>query len=151
MSSSVNAQGTVADTRLTRCSGTPERNAAGAAHAYKRERGMSSPRRRVGQNEEIGVSDKSRPLVLVCLARRNQGLPSGLMQQLQGVGAVVYVTHGWEGCLRAATSLVPTTIYLDPRLTRRVMPYLRAHPNSAWATIAEVRVEGEPRTLARRR
>jgi hypothetical protein len=84
------------------------------------------------------------------MARRNQRLPSGLMQQLQGVGAVIYVTHGWEGCLRAATSLVPTTIYLDPRLTRRVMPYLRAHPNSAWATIAEVRGEGA-RTLGQRR
>jgi hypothetical protein len=105
----------------------------------------------VGRNEEFGVSDKSRPLVLVCLARRNQCLPSDLLQQLQGVGAVVYVTHGWEGCLRAATSLVPTTIYLDPRLTRRVMPYLRAHPNSTWATIAEMRGDGVARTLGRRR
>jgi hypothetical protein len=62
-----------------------------------------------------------------------------LVNQLQFAGAVVYVTHGWEGCVRGATSLVPTAIYLDPRLTRRVMPYLRAHPNSAWADIAEVR------------
>lgn len=81
------------------------------------------------------MSDKSRPLVLVCLARPDQDTPSDLMEQLQCVGAVVYVTHGWEGCIRAATSLVPTAIYLDPRLRRQVMPYLRAHPNSTWATV----------------
>lgn len=85
------------------------------------------------------MSAKSRQLVLVCLARPDQDTPCDLIHDLQGVGAVVYVTHGWEGCIRAATSLVPTAIYLDPRLTRRVMPYLRAHPNSMWATIAEVR------------
>jgi hypothetical protein len=89
------------------------------------------------------VSDKSQALVLVCLAGRTQRTPSELMQHLQCAGAVVYVTHGWEGCIRAATGLVPTAIYLDPRLTRRVLPYLRAHPNSAWASIAEVRANGE--------
>jgi hypothetical protein len=78
-------------------------------------------------------------LVLVCLARRDQRAPSEFLQQLQCAGAIVYVTHGWQGCVRAATALVPTAIYLDPRLTRRVMPYLRAHPNSRWATITEVR------------
>lgn len=86
---------------------------------------------------------KSRPLVLVCLAKRSQGTPSDLVDQLQCAGALVYVTHGWEGCVRAATALVPTAIYLDPRLTRRVMPYLRAHPNSTFADIAEVHAGGE--------
>jgi hypothetical protein len=89
-------------------------------------------------------------LVLVCLARRSQGMPPDLMHELQSVGAVVYVTHGWQGCVRAATSLVPTAIYLDPRITPRVLPYLRAHPNSAWAHIAEVRGDGEIHPVRRR-
>ena len=75
----------------------------------------------------------------MCLARRSQGTPCDLVDRLRCAGAVVYVTHGWEGCVRAAASLVPTAIYLDPGLTRRVLPYLRAHPNSRWADIAEVR------------
>ncbi|MBV9329216.1 MAG: hypothetical protein JO352_36395 [Chloroflexi bacterium] len=91
------------------------------------------------------MSTKSQALVLVCLARRNQRAPSDLMRQLECAGALVYVTHGWEGCVRAATSLVPTAIYLDPSLTRRVTPYLRAHPNSRWATIGEVRASGDTR------
>ncbi len=103
------------------------------------------------RESELRVSDKSHPLVLVCLARPDQSTPAALMRQLECVGAVVYVTHGWEGCVRAATVLVPTAIYLDPKLTRRVLPYLRAHPNSTWATIAEVRGDGEPRAVPRRR
>jgi hypothetical protein len=82
-------------------------------------------------------------LVLLCLAKPSQGTPFDLVHQLQHAGAVVYVTHGWQGCIRAATSLIPTAIYLDPRLTRRVMPYLRAHPNSTFADVAEVRAGGE--------
>jgi hypothetical protein len=82
-------------------------------------------------------------MVLVCLVRPDQGTPADLMQRLHRVGALVYVTHGWEGCIRVATALVPTVIYLDPHLTRRVLPYLRAHPNSTWATIAELRDAGQ--------
>ena len=85
------------------------------------------------------MSHKSQALVLVCLARRNQSVPPVLVRQLQRTGAVMYVTHGWEGCIRAAAALVPTAIYLDPRLTRRCMPYLRAHPNTTWADIESSR------------
>jgi hypothetical protein len=74
-------------------------------------------------------------LVLVALAAAHSHAPVELLDELRRCGAVVYVTHGVGGCLRAATAARPSMIYLDPHVPRRLLRLLQAHPVSAPARI----------------
>ena len=77
-------------------------------------------------------------LVLVALAECHDKPPPELLLELHHAGFVVYTTHGSGGCLRAATSLGPETIYLDAALPHRLRRLLRAHPVSARAKLCRL-------------
>jgi CheY-like chemotaxis protein len=68
------------------------------------------------------------PLAVVCAP---EAITRALADRLRRDGMVVYVTHDMHGCLRVATSIAPDLIVLDPRLPRRLVRLLRAHPASS--------------------
>jgi hypothetical protein len=74
------------------------------------------------------VSSPAATLVIVALASSADRPPSELVDSLRATGAIVYVTHGSSGCLRAMASVQPRAVYLDPRLPKRMVHMLRTLP-----------------------
>jgi len=72
---------------------------------------------------------------VVALASRADRAPARLLDELRDKGAVVYATHGANGCLRVTTAVAPDAIYLDPRLPGRLLRQLQSHPSTARASI----------------
>ncbi len=75
------------------------------------------------------------PLVVLAMAERGDAPPLAILEELRAESATVYATYGMGGCLRAATSLGPDVIYLDPSLPPRVSRLLQAHPRTRQASL----------------
>jgi hypothetical protein len=85
------------------------------------------------------------PLVVIGIGSNALAeMAEGVAAQLRREGNVVYITHGAEGCLRVATSVVADVILLDPALPDRLERLLKAHPTSGAARILHLSESAAP-------
>jgi hypothetical protein len=81
----------------------------------------------------LSGTHRTHPLVVLGLigsdgAQRPEAL-------LRSEGAMVYVAHGAQACLRVSASISPDVVLLDPRFPPQMEALLRAHPSCADASI----------------
>src|ERR687885_681444 len=77
------------------------------------------------------TAQRQMPLIVVAGREGTAALVDGLRAK----GALVYLTHTPEGCLRVATSVRSDVILLPRDFPRRVVRLLQQHPTSAGARI----------------
>jgi hypothetical protein len=74
-----------------------------------------------------------RQMPLIVVAGREG--TAALVECLRAQGALVYLTHTPEGCLRVATSVRPDLLLLPRDFPHRVVRLLQQHPTSQGARI----------------
>jgi hypothetical protein len=74
------------------------------------------------------------PLVVIGTSERAVAEP--LAARMCDEGAVVLIAEGDRACLRVATAVSPDVVLLDPRLSRRLVSMLHAHPSLSRAQIS---------------
>jgi hypothetical protein len=97
------------------------------------------------------MTDRHVPLVIIACAS-SSALVERVASQLRLEGNVVYITHGVDGCLRVATSVLADMVLLDPELPNRgrLEKLLKAHPSSAGAQILHLSESMRPNFRLRR-
>ena len=65
-----------------------------------------------------------------------------LARRLRQDGAVVYIAHTAEACVRVSTSLGPDAIHVDARFPKRMRRLLAAHPATARSPLVDTETPG---------